>query len=96
MNPDEGNEESFNLLDSASEAQKEVRSFFICSHLISQFIARAFANDDVDADFAKEKAYDEDEELPDEVKSTAIMPGWGTWGGDGSYIFLAFPPSLRF
>ena len=43
--------------------------------------AKAFAGDDVEADFAAEKkATIADEEATEEV---SVLPGWGSWTGDG-------------
>eukprot|EP01130_Rhizamoeba_saxonica_P012720 TRINITY_DN5396_c0_g1_i9.p1 TRINITY_DN5396_c0_g1~~TRINITY_DN5396_c0_g1_i9.p1 ORF type:complete len:381 (+),score=137.23 TRINITY_DN5396_c0_g1_i9:1341-2483(+) len=60
-------DESFNLLASASEAQKDI-------------IKRAFAGDDVEADFAAEKAAIISETLPE---METALPGWGSWSGAG-------------
>lgn len=45
-----------------------------------QLVRRAFAGDDVEADFAAEKAAHVTEELP-EVEEPSVMPGWGMWAG---------------
>ncbi|KAK9806336.1 hypothetical protein WJX72_010623 [[Myrmecia] bisecta] len=45
-----------------------------------QLISRAFAGDDVEAEFAAEKAAEVAEELPD-IETPSVMPGWGAWAG---------------
>ncbi|KAG0239310.1 hypothetical protein BGW41_007795 [Actinomortierella wolfii] len=47
-----------------------------------ELVARAFAHDDVVADFAKEKAEIAEEDRPKDVDMT--LPGWGSWGGKGT------------
>jgi len=42
---------------------------------------RAFENDDIAAEFEKEKLADVNAELPD-VDMPKNLPGWGTWAGD--------------
>jgi U3 small nucleolar RNA-associated protein 14 len=42
---------------------------------------RAFENDDIEAEFEKEKLADVSAELPD-VDMPKNLPGWGTWAGD--------------
>jgi len=42
---------------------------------------RAFENDDIEAEFEKEKLADVNAELPD-VDMPKNLPGWGTWAGD--------------
>ncbi|PSC76740.1 U3 small nucleolar RNA-associated 14-like protein A isoform A [Micractinium conductrix] len=44
----------------------------------AELIRRAFAGDDVQADFAAQKAAEVEGELPQE-EVPGVMPGWGTW-----------------
>ena len=43
-------------------------------------VSRAFAGDDVEEAFQKEKLKDIEEELPD-VERPTLLPGWGAWKG---------------
>jgi len=47
----------------------------------ARLIQAAFAGDDVEAEFAAEKAKDVEGELP-KVETPAVMPGWGKWNAD--------------
>ncbi|CAL6407696.1 unnamed protein product [Bathycoccus prasinos] len=44
-------------------------------------VSRAFAGDDVEEAFKKEKYKDIEEELPD-VERPILLPGWGAWEGE--------------
>ena len=44
-------------------------------------VSRAFAGDDVEEAFQKEKLKDIEEELPD-VERPTLLPGWGAWEGE--------------
>ncbi|CAL6397470.1 unnamed protein product [Bathycoccus prasinos] len=44
-------------------------------------VSRAFAGDDVEEAFKKEKFKDIEEELPD-VERPTLLPGWGAWEGE--------------
>ena len=44
-------------------------------------VSRAFAGDDVEEAFKKEKLKDIEEELPD-VERPTLLPGWGAWEGE--------------
>lgn len=44
-------------------------------------IAEAFEDDDIVADFVKEKQDERDKNLPQEIDNT--LPGWGSWAGPG-------------
>lgn len=46
-----------------------------------RLIQAAFAGDDVEAEFAAEKAKEVEGELP-KVDVPAVMPGWGKWSSD--------------
>ncbi|XP_050100623.1 U3 small nucleolar RNA-associated protein 14 homolog A [Anopheles aquasalis] len=44
-------------------------------------IAEAFEDDDIVADFVKEKQDERDKNMPQEIDNT--LPGWGSWAGPG-------------
>jgi len=48
---------------------------------MNNIIAQAFADDDVVADFKKEKSKIVDADKPSE--ESEVLPGWGSWGGGG-------------
>ena len=45
-----------------------------------ELIARAFAGDDVQAEFAEEKAREAEDEAPP-ADAPSLLPGWGAWAG---------------
>ena len=45
-----------------------------------ELVARAFAGDDVVADFAAEKAAEAEAEAPAD-EGPSLLPGWGAWAG---------------
>lgn len=47
----------------------------------ADLVAKAFAGDDVVAEFANTKEATEKEDAPQEIDET--LPGWGSWTGDG-------------
>jgi len=47
----------------------------------ADLMRRAFADDDIEAEFEKEKLADVDAELPN-IDAPKNLPGWGAWGGD--------------
>ena len=47
----------------------------------TDLMRRAFADDDIEAEFEKEKLADIDAELPN-VDAPKNLPGWGAWGSD--------------
>ncbi|KAF2021040.1 Utp14-domain-containing protein [Aaosphaeria arxii CBS 175.79] len=66
--------------DSDGDSDEGVDLDFVQSN--QALTAQAFAGDqDVEADFAKEKKAQVDEEAPQETVTT--LPGWGSWTGEG-------------
>ena len=45
-----------------------------------ELIARAFAGDDVQAEFEEAKGREAEEEAPN-VDAPSLLPGWGAWAG---------------
>ena len=45
-----------------------------------ELIARAFAGDDVQAEFDEAKGREAEEEAP-KVDAPSLLPGWGAWAG---------------
>ena len=49
-------------------------------------VSRAFAQDDVDEDFLREKGLQVDRIMKPKDKGTANLPGWGAWGGTDEHL----------
>ena len=67
--------------------------FYRCAHLFTasitragtelsqrELIARAFAGDDVQAEFDEAKGREAEEEAP-KADAPSLLPGWGAWAG---------------
>ena len=73
--------ESLNVIDSEAEDEEEGNGQMPFILRNQDLVRKAFAGDEVVADFEKEKADivgDEDERIVD-----ATLPGWGNWTGEG-------------
>eukprot|EP01132_Coremiostelium_polycephalum_P004930 gene4930-6146_t len=72
--------EEINEEDGESNKKKSFGMSLITSNRQKELLLQAFAKDDVEDEFMKEKMQSIEEDVP-EVKSNYI-PGWGTWTGD--------------
>lgn len=87
---DEDGASGFNLIASASAAQKDVRIgsvFYESGFIERQLITRAFANDDVGAEFEALKQREIEDDLPTD-SGPVSLPGWGSWAGEGKWGWM--------